>query len=544
MTNENSQITKHQDQLGTAGSTSRKKWIALFLACALLYWCYFAIPRIALSFEEGVFNYKGWLFVKGIFTPYKDVRAAYPPLAYYPLGVFQWLFGPTMIIGRVFAAICFLMGTALTALTARRVGGFDAMLFCAALLLVHSFSAGHYLTATPVSWTMMFCAASFFLLAGQKQKSWHPILAAVFAAICALTYPVMALFFLAVLFFILVDRGPKSAAFSLAASGIFTTVILLPFALSGNYVFFVYAPWAYYKGIETAYPYFAAWLFDAELSHQIKFVATYLPFISLVILGLFFIRKKTFDPKVETSLGRLAIGGAVLFFLMAAITAWSAGLTSRYLHHKTALLYFPLLSVPASVVASIAFAKWRKATVTLLVIAFIVSLMMSSQLWLRLRGNNVSDLERVRAGGKKIAELTKPSDNVFAYGAPYFLLEAQRVGSARLIDRERSLCLDPEDDLARQRLFFTLGDLENQLIGKADAAVTDYLGHQRIIDSRAFYLKHQIQKRVTEYFTFAGALNPGDLAKNGGRPVKIWTRNSKTTQNAQIDKPLPENGGP
>lgn len=521
-----------------------QKWIAVILGFSLMYWCYFAIPRIALSFDEGIFNYKGWLFVKGIFTPYKDVRAAYPPFAYYPLGFFQWLFGPTMVIGRIFAAACFLIGTLFTALTARRLGGTNAMLFCTTLLLAHTFSSGHYLTATPVSWTMMFCAASFYLLTGSKEKLWQSLLSAVLASVCALTYPVMALFFLAVLFYIFVDRGKKAALFSLGASGLMVIVVLLPFVSYSDNVFLVYAPWLYYKDIETAYPYFATWLIKAEISHQIKFIATYLPFIALVTVGLFLIREKIFISDLKKPSNRLAIGAVFTFFILAALTAWSAGLTSRYFHNQTALLYFPLISAPTSVIASRAFAKKRAPIIILLVLSLLISLMMSSQLWLRLRGGNVNDLERVRIAGKKIAELTSPSDKVFAYGAPYFLLEAQRYGFAPLIDRERSLCLDPEDDLAKKRLFFTFTDLEDQLVNQADAAVTDYLGHMRIINPKVFYLKHRIQKRISEYFNFTSSLNPGDIAKNGGRPVKIWTRKNKTAPKAQVTKTPSENGGP
>ena len=189
-----------------------EKLFAGILAATLVIWSIWATKNLTIWYEEGVINYKGWLFIKGYFRAYQDIWTEYLPLALFPKGLFQSIFGPSMLAGRVFSSFFFLLGTGAVAAAALRIGGAKSFLIALLLSTGHLFSSSYFCTGSHHSLAMTFCALSILFMTLDPKRVKGTSLAALFAALAALTMPIMFVMGFAFLLYIVTNRGFKRAS--------------------------------------------------------------------------------------------------------------------------------------------------------------------------------------------------------------------------------------------------------------------------------------------------------------------------------------------
>ncbi len=187
----------------------------LFFYCLEL-WRYTHIQYSVL--DEGLYLYKGWLFVAGKYIPFQDYGpwTNQMPLAFFIPGWAQLLFGPGLQTGRTFAFVLGWLALLGLWLTARRLGGrWIAAGLVAAVALnpaaarMVSMAASQGLVACILAWTMFFSL-------GADRKNWHLALAGLLAGAVVMVrinlLPLLPL----LLLYVLWAYGWKSALWVLA----------------------------------------------------------------------------------------------------------------------------------------------------------------------------------------------------------------------------------------------------------------------------------------------------------------------------------------
>ena len=319
------------------------------LAGGLIWWCIKILPAMTIYYEEGVVNYKGWLFLKGHYTAYKDIRTEYLPLAWFPAGLAQWIFGPSVMVGRIFSSIFLILGTGFSVFAAKRIGGVRAMTFAMILASGHIFSIGYFCTGAPFAITMTFCAATIFFLSNPKRRLRDVAFAGIFVALAATTTPVMAVFSILLLIFVLIDRGGKAFGYAFAAFLITAIMILAPFFSNLDNLWLVYFPGKIFANINTLANPYLSFSFTYDIIFFKNFFLVFLPFLALIAIGIFFSEKKgtrSQNPKHEKRIIQFSI---ISFFTLAICLAWGQGLATREFYYINSISLLPLLLIPASI---------------------------------------------------------------------------------------------------------------------------------------------------------------------------------------------------
>jgi hypothetical protein len=186
-------------------------------------YAYHQVPVI----DEGLFLYKGFLFVSGRYQPFQDYGPLtyQMPLAFLIPGVVQFVFGPGLTVGRYFAIFLgFLMIVGLW-LTSRRLtnptlaaGAVWVLVLTPAAAKIYSMAISEGLVACLLVWVLA-------LTLGEKRKKWQIILGSFLAGTVLMIRIDLFPLLLLLLVYILWQNGWRTAIWATLA-GLLPVIII------------------------------------------------------------------------------------------------------------------------------------------------------------------------------------------------------------------------------------------------------------------------------------------------------------------------------
>jgi len=326
--------------------------VALAVAGAAVYLAFsvqFALTQRS-TIDEGLFLYKGYLFVTGTYHPFQDygVRTLYGPLSYLVPGAIQLWFGPGLRSGRIFAIIIGLLALLGLWASARRLGETwwaAAAVWAAALntagIRFYSFGLSQGLVTCLLMWTLFFAL-------GKNRSTWQTSLSSILAGLILLTRQNMAPVLPVLLVYIFWQYGRKQGLIS-SLAGVITVVV-------GHIVFWpgilsMWAPWlpasltpflnawrlpAGVKPAMEFQPNWSARLYSLMEGFRYHFVALVGPLLGLVLWP----DRKAWKSGQQFRTGIFLV---VLFFTLFVLHAW-AGLGFTQGNNSNAFTYNPYLA--------------------------------------------------------------------------------------------------------------------------------------------------------------------------------------------------------
>jgi len=304
----------------------------LLFAIQLMINAHFQVPVL----DEGLYLYKGLLFVSGRYQPFQDYGPLtnQMPFAFLIPGVVQFLFGPGLRTGRYFAVLLSLIMILGLWLTSRRLtnpwlaaGAVWIIAIIPAATKIYSMAISEGLIACLLLWVM-------FLTLGEKRKLWQLVLGSILAGLIVMIrinlLPLLPLLCL----YILWQNGWKSAAWATLACAL-TVVISHAFYWPN-----ILRLWAYWLP-ESLVPFLKAWRppLDAlpfwnptvtltdRLSSLIDGVRFYyVPVIGALTAWALWPRKSAWKNPAQF---RIAVFLSALFLSLLVLHAW-ASLSQNY----------------------------------------------------------------------------------------------------------------------------------------------------------------------------------------------------------------------
>jgi hypothetical protein len=177
------------------------------------------------TIDEGLYQYKGYLFASGTYHPYQDYgpRTQYGPLSYLIPGYIQLVFGPSLLTGRLFGVITGILALVGLWLVARRLGGYwwgATAVWATALnpgvIRNYSFGVNQGLVACLLMWTLV-------LSLKRSQSNWQITAGTILASILLLARQNMAPVLLLLILYTFWQYGKKQGWIAVLAG----TVTLL-----------------------------------------------------------------------------------------------------------------------------------------------------------------------------------------------------------------------------------------------------------------------------------------------------------------------------
>jgi hypothetical protein len=201
-------------------------WMPLFLSVmggVVYLWQAVQIARTTTSFlDEGMYLYKGWLFVNGMQTPFADygVQTNHSILSFLLPGIVEKIFGPGLDTGRYFMIFVSMFTLLGLWVFAKRwgnawwaVGIIWAMALNPAEIKLHSM----VLTEGPVAAMMVWMLV---LVIGEERPLWQILLGSALATVVVMTRETM-IFVPPILFlYIFWQHGWKKGLYAMLASGV------------------------------------------------------------------------------------------------------------------------------------------------------------------------------------------------------------------------------------------------------------------------------------------------------------------------------------
>jgi hypothetical protein len=290
-------------------------------------YAHYQVPVI----DEGLYLYKGLLFVSGHYQPFQDYGPLtyQMPLAFLIPGAVQFLFGPGLGVGRYFAVFLSLLMIVGLWLTSRRLtnptlaaGAVWAMALIPASAKIYSMALSEGLVACLVVWTMA-------LTLGERRRMWQIVLGSILVGVILMIridlFPLLPLLCL----YILWQNGWKSAIWA-------TLACLLP-VISINAIYWpnILRMWAYWLP-ESFVPFLKAWrppigalpfwnptisMTDRirSLTEGIRFY--FLPVVGALIALILWPLKSTWKSLAHY---RITVFLSVLFFSMLVLHVWAS----------------------------------------------------------------------------------------------------------------------------------------------------------------------------------------------------------------------------
>lgn len=171
----------------------------------LLFFAHTSRPMM----DEGLYTYKGWLFVSGRYTPYQDYGPwmNHMPFSFLIPGVIQVLFGPGLRAGRYFAIFLAMLMLVGLYLISRRFGGrwvatgvVLVLLLNFSVIKTYSIALSQGLVSCMIVWILYFSL-------GEGRPQWQLMLAVFLSAVLVLTRINMFPVFLLLVLYILWENG-------------------------------------------------------------------------------------------------------------------------------------------------------------------------------------------------------------------------------------------------------------------------------------------------------------------------------------------------
>ena len=164
-----------------------------------IYWIFFALYGVlGLVYvflgkfwaDESWYYGGSWLVASGE-APYRDFFTHHNPLFYYVYAVPQYLFGPSIIVGRLTSFVIMMLGFVLVWRLARKLGGKTAALIATGLLITNLFII-YYLTTFSYRGLEAFLMLLFFnvLFVDLKDSIKYPLTIFLLCLVVGIRYPI------------------------------------------------------------------------------------------------------------------------------------------------------------------------------------------------------------------------------------------------------------------------------------------------------------------------------------------------------------------
>jgi len=299
----------------------------LLFAVQLVIYAHFQVPVL----DEGLYLYKGLLFVSGRYQPFQDYGPLtnQMPFAFLIPGVVQLLFGPGLKVGRYFAVLLSLFMILGIWITSRRLtnpwlaaGAIWVIGIDPAVAKIYSMAVSEGLTACLLVWVMV-------LTLGEKRQLWQLVLGSILAGLIVMIrinlLPLLPLLCL----YILWQNGWKSAAWATFACAL-TVVISHAFYWPN-----ILRLWAYWLP-ENLVPFLKAWqppsgarpFWDPTitLNNRVNsFIEAvrfhFVPVFGAVTTWVLWPQKSSWKSPAHY---RMVVYLSVLFFSLTALHAWAS----------------------------------------------------------------------------------------------------------------------------------------------------------------------------------------------------------------------------
>jgi hypothetical protein len=207
------------------------KWLpyALSAAGGLLYifWAIAKARSLSTYIDEGMYLYKGFLFLTHQYTPYQGygVWTNKPPLAFLIPGTVQYLFGPGLGVGRYFSVALSVFTILGLWLIAKRFSGPWAGAIIVWAFTLNPAEIKNLTLAITQGEVAFFIVWTLVCILGEKRKLWHFLLAGLLGGLAIMTRLEIFPFFILAVLYLWWQHGWKSAAW--AAIGIVIPVVAL-----------------------------------------------------------------------------------------------------------------------------------------------------------------------------------------------------------------------------------------------------------------------------------------------------------------------------
>lgn len=314
---------------------SKKTWIAnglsaagiLLFAIQLGFNAHFQVSVL----DEGLYLYKGLLFISGRYQPFQDYGPLtnQMPFSFLIPGIVQFLFGPGLRAGRYFALLLGLFMIIGLWWTCRRMtnpwlaaGAVWVMALIPALTKIYSMAISEGLIACLLVWVMA-------LTLGEKRPLWQMVVGSILAGIIVMIrinlLPLLPLLCL----YILWQNGWKSAAWATLACGL--TVVI-------GHAFYwpnILRLWAFWLP-ESLTPFLKAWrppaeaipFWDPTMDLKVRLFSlidgvryNFIPVIGVLAVWALWPRKSAWKNPAQY---RAGIFLSVLFFSLLTLHAWAS----------------------------------------------------------------------------------------------------------------------------------------------------------------------------------------------------------------------------
>lgn len=469
--------------------------VVAFLLIEIAYYIFF----LNTWFDEANFGYKSWLAAEDLAHPFLDFRSKYPPLAFYLQALFQWLFGPTLLGGRILSALFLAGATAFIFSITKRLAGKWGGLLALALLTFHPYLIGFYSSAKDYSMAIFFPLAALWLLTTQIKTRNKIILASFSMTLGVLIrynmLPALVGFWLYILWR---WRSFRYFAGSLALSIIVFIVGFIPYLILDAEYALIWSvtmfglltkllPTTYFQVFSEFSSDQTSFLSRLNSDYLKLLIETFTKYFHLWLVFLSALLVTVWRVTRERACRFLKENSLLTFFFFLTIIFYASHflLPSGFNTHPKFLYFAPflILSVAGSVILFLKHLRQQTSwqSVKLPIICFLVVLVILPTFSVTLAKPYIiffnhfnladSDLGRVKKGGEYLASLTQPHDTILAITTPHHPFLAGRYEIPPLINGEFTYYEIDDEELLQRYKFYNFRMLIDWLGNKATVVV-------------------------------------------------------------------------
>ena len=180
-------------------------------------------------YDEANYQYQGWAIFEFGWVPYADVWTRIPPLVFYIFGLPQYLFGPSLLVGRITSAVIFAVAIILMYQIAKKLGGKTAGLISMAFIIFTPYLVRFYVSGAAYSIAILFVLASFWSLVFIKEK-YQVVFSLLFASLAVLARQTLApMLLILFIYWLIVAKNKKTRVLSILIPFFSLGLVLLPF---------------------------------------------------------------------------------------------------------------------------------------------------------------------------------------------------------------------------------------------------------------------------------------------------------------------------
>ncbi len=409
-------------------------------------------------FDELLYLFKGRAAIGGSLVPFQDMIIAHPPLAFLLHGITQYIWGPSILLGRIVSSIIFFGILWIMYVIADRYAGALAGVGALFLMVSNVFLVGNYVSAVPFGLSVIFILLSIWVELLKISSQRKTLLSAFLIGLAVLTrINLLPAAIMYVLFLAVTRRGWREiGSFSIVFVVIlflgFTPFLLLDFSLA---ISVILAPFVSI-GLLSSLPSSVkadGFSFSEFLPTIVSFVREYdltlLLFFAVTSLLLFSVwNTRDRFLKTEPVYVLLLMIGTGLF--IPHYFYWKISGSLVYANY-----FFPFL-ILAIVIGIFRFFPEKKVLIVFLV--GVISLNFLGNMFrtdIISHPNDETDLERINRGAMLLKKHTNPEDLIIAFDNSIFhVFAADRVTKGPLLNRNFMFVGLPDTSLVNRILHY------------------------------------------------------------------------------------------